>query len=239
MPTVSVAAMRQRCAASARVASTAETVWRSHGARRYGRNTPRQGSVPGILVPATPPSTRFASVTSRMAIALASLISGIVALYLHLWKLGLTGSLACSGSGGCEYIQGSRYGWFLGVDVALIGAVGYSLLFLTGADRHVAPFRDRTLAEHGAAAPDLAGGAVHAAAQVRRVHHSQGLLPVVRRVGGDHHALRDPGGDGSPSTGPGQSRVRVTGSRRVGGATVRRCHRPSRHTNVFITSRIG
>lgn len=71
------------------------------------------------------------SVTSRMAIALASLISGIVALYLHLWKLGLTGSLACSGSGGCEYIQGSRFGWFLGVDVALIGAVGYSLLFVT------------------------------------------------------------------------------------------------------------
>lgn len=71
------------------------------------------------------------SVTSRMAIALASLISGIVALYLHLWKLGLTGSLACSGSGGCEYIQGSRYGWFLGIDVALIGAVGYSLLFVT------------------------------------------------------------------------------------------------------------
>ena len=58
-----------------------------------------------------------------MGIALASLISGIVALYLHLWKLGLTGTLACTGSGGCEYVQGSRYGWFLGVDVALIGTV--------------------------------------------------------------------------------------------------------------------
>jgi uncharacterized membrane protein len=75
--------------------------------------------------------TRYCFVTSRMAIALASLVSGIVALYLHLWKLGLTGSLACSGSGGCEYIQGSRYGWFLGVDVALIGAVGYTLVFVT------------------------------------------------------------------------------------------------------------
>lgn len=64
-----------------------------------------------------------------MGIALASLVSGIVALYLHLWKLGLTGSLACTGSGGCEYVQGSRYGWFLGVDVALIGTVGYALLF--------------------------------------------------------------------------------------------------------------
>ena len=66
-----------------------------------------------------------------MAIALASLISGIVALYLHLWKLGLTGSLACSGGGGCALVQGSRYSWFLGVDVALIGTVGYTLLFIT------------------------------------------------------------------------------------------------------------
>ena len=65
--------------------------------------------------------------TYRMSIALASLISGIVALYLHLWKLGLFGALAC-GTGGCEYVQGSRYGWFLGVDVALIGAVGYAAI---------------------------------------------------------------------------------------------------------------
>jgi uncharacterized membrane protein len=67
----------------------------------------------------------------RMSIAFGSLISGLVALYLHLWKLGLAGTLACAGgSHGCEYIQGSRYGWFLGVDVALIGAVGYAALFV-------------------------------------------------------------------------------------------------------------
>ena len=67
----------------------------------------------------------------RMLIAIGSLISGLVALYLHLWKLGLVGTLACAGgSKGCEYIQGSRYGWFLGVDVALIGAVGYAALFV-------------------------------------------------------------------------------------------------------------
>jgi uncharacterized membrane protein len=67
----------------------------------------------------------------RMSIAIGSLISGLVALYLHLWKLGLMGTLACgAGSRGCEYIQGSRYGWFLGVDVALIGAVGYAALFV-------------------------------------------------------------------------------------------------------------
>ena len=73
---------------------------------------------------------RFVHVTYRMGIALGSLVSGLVALYLHLWKLGLTGSLACSGANGCEYVQGSKYGWFMGVDVALIGAVGYALLFI-------------------------------------------------------------------------------------------------------------
>ena len=65
-----------------------------------------------------------------MAIALASLISGLVALYLHLWKLGLAGSLACSNGHGCEYVQGSQYGMFLGIDVALIGTVGYAVLFV-------------------------------------------------------------------------------------------------------------
>ena len=69
--------------------------------------------------------------TQRMGIALTSLISGMVALYLHLWKLGLAGTLSCSvGGHGCEYVQGSRYGWFLGYDVALIGTIGYSLLFV-------------------------------------------------------------------------------------------------------------
>ena len=66
----------------------------------------------------------------RMIIALASLVSGLVALYLHLWKLGKAGSLACGGTGGCAYVQGSKYGWFLGVDVALIGTIGYALIFL-------------------------------------------------------------------------------------------------------------
>jgi len=65
----------------------------------------------------------------RMLIALASLVSGMVALYLHLWKIGKAGSLACGGNGGCAYVQGSPYGWFLGVDVALIGTIGYALIF--------------------------------------------------------------------------------------------------------------
>ena len=76
----------------------------------------------------SPPASR--AVTLRIGIALSSLVSALVALYLHLWKLGLTGSLACSSGNGCALVQGSRFGWFLGVDVALIGAVGYAALFV-------------------------------------------------------------------------------------------------------------
>lgn len=68
--------------------------------------------------------------TLRKSIAIIALVNALVALYLAMWKMGLTGSLACTGSGGCEYVQGSKYGWFFGVDVAVIGAVGYTLIFL-------------------------------------------------------------------------------------------------------------
>lgn len=78
----------------------------------------------------------------RRFIAIGALINAIVSLYLHLWKLGLTGSLACSGSGGCAYVQGSRYGWFLGVDVALIGVLGYTLLFITAVISTIPRFED-------------------------------------------------------------------------------------------------
>jgi uncharacterized membrane protein len=67
----------------------------------------------------------------RMLIAAGSLVSGLVALYLHLWKIGKAGVLPCTGAGGCAYVQLSPWGYFLGVDVALIGTVGYTLLFLT------------------------------------------------------------------------------------------------------------
>lgn len=70
------------------------------------------------------------STTRRMAIALISLVAGMVALYLHLYKLGLAGDLSCK-SGGCAKAIFSTWGSFLGVDVGLIGAVGYSLLLLT------------------------------------------------------------------------------------------------------------
>ncbi|MFL5517997.1 MAG: vitamin K epoxide reductase family protein, partial [Gemmatimonadales bacterium] len=61
----------------------------------------------------------------RMAIALLALVAALVALYLHLWKAGYTGALSCTSGHGCETAMLSPWGWFLGVDVALIGTIGY------------------------------------------------------------------------------------------------------------------
>ena len=55
--------------------------------------------------------------------ALIALIGVFVSLYLTLYKLGYIGTLAC-GTGGCETVQLSRWGDFLGVPVAGWG-VGY------------------------------------------------------------------------------------------------------------------
>ena len=63
-----------------------------------------------------------------MATALLTLVGTFVALYLYLYKLGRIGALAC-GTGGCETVQLSSYARFLGVEVSLIGLVGYLGLF--------------------------------------------------------------------------------------------------------------
>jgi len=65
----------------------------------------------------------------RMTICMTSLVSGLVALYLHLWKIGKVGPLACASGGSCELVQTSAYGSLLGLDVALIGAIGYLAMF--------------------------------------------------------------------------------------------------------------
>jgi uncharacterized membrane protein len=69
--------------------------------------------------------------TYRQLVALVALVNTFVAIYLHLWKIGKAGTLACGGSGGCAIVQFSSWGWFLGIDVALIGAVGYTLILVT------------------------------------------------------------------------------------------------------------
>jgi uncharacterized membrane protein len=81
-------------------------------------------------------------VSLRKFIAVLALLNALVATYLHLWKIGLAGSLACGGGHGCEYIQGSQYGWFLGVDVALIGAVGYAVVSVVATIGALEPFED-------------------------------------------------------------------------------------------------
>ena len=60
--------------------------------------------------------------TIRQLIAVLALLNAGVATYLHLWKLGFMGALSCGAGHGCEMVQLSSWGWFLGFDVALIGA---------------------------------------------------------------------------------------------------------------------
>jgi len=64
-----------------------------------------------------------------MLMALISLIGVFVSLYLTLYKLGHIGTLAC-GTGGCETVQLSRWGDFLGLPVAAWGAGFYLLVFV-------------------------------------------------------------------------------------------------------------
>lgn len=90
----------------------------------------------------TLPDSANDSLTQRHWIALTALISGIVALYLHLYKLGLVGALSCTAGGGCEVAQFSSSGSFLGVDVALIGMLGYVVILVTALVGTLSRFRD-------------------------------------------------------------------------------------------------
>jgi uncharacterized membrane protein len=64
----------------------------------------------------------------RMGAAVLSLVGLFVSAYLYLYKIGRIGTLAC-GTGGCETVQTSVWSRFAGVEVSLIGIVGYALLF--------------------------------------------------------------------------------------------------------------
>lgn len=59
-----------------------------------------------------------------MGSALLGLVGVLVSTYLYLFKLGLLGTIAC-GTGGCETVQLSAYSRFLGLEVPLIGLLGY------------------------------------------------------------------------------------------------------------------
>jgi uncharacterized membrane protein len=61
----------------------------------------------------------------RMSAALLSLAGLFISAYLYLYKIGRIGSLAC-GAGDCETVQLSRWSQLWGVEVALIGVLGYA-----------------------------------------------------------------------------------------------------------------
>jgi uncharacterized membrane protein len=65
----------------------------------------------------------------RMGAALLSLLGLFVSAYLYLYKIGRIGTLAC-GTGGCETVQASVWSRVGGVEVALIGVIGYAVLLL-------------------------------------------------------------------------------------------------------------
>lgn len=64
---------------------------------------------------------------ARRGLTLLSLAGLFISIYLYLYKIGKIGTLAC-GTGGCETVQLSPESRFLGVDVALIGVLGYAVL---------------------------------------------------------------------------------------------------------------
>jgi uncharacterized membrane protein len=61
----------------------------------------------------------------RMSAAVLSLAGLFISAYLYLYKLGRIGGLAC-GTGECETVQLSPWSRVAGVDVALIGVLGYA-----------------------------------------------------------------------------------------------------------------
>jgi uncharacterized membrane protein len=65
----------------------------------------------------------------RMSAALLSLAGLFVSAYLYLYKIGRIGTLAC-GTGGCETVQLSSWSRFGGVEVSLIGLLGYTILLV-------------------------------------------------------------------------------------------------------------
>ena len=65
----------------------------------------------------------------RMGAALLSLVGLFVSAYLYLFKIGRIGTLAC-GTGGCETVQLGPWSRFAGVEVALIGVLGYAVLLV-------------------------------------------------------------------------------------------------------------
>ena len=122
----------------------------------------------------------------RMTAALLSLAGLFISAYLYLYKIGRIGTLAC-GTGGCETVQLSPWSRFAGLEVSLIGVLGYAGLL--AAEPCLAAARSR----RPALALDAAGRAGWS--WVQRVSDLPGAvrhsrhLPVVCGVGCRHPGL--------------------------------------------------
>jgi hypothetical protein len=57
-------------------------------------------NMPVAIQPPTP-RTGILGLSWRQLVGLIALGNAFVATYLHLWKIGKAGSLACGGGGGC------------------------------------------------------------------------------------------------------------------------------------------
>ena len=64
-----------------------------------------------------------------MAMALLCMAGLFVAVYLFLFKIGKIGIMAC-GTGACETVQLSPQSRFFGVEVSLIGVIGYAVMLV-------------------------------------------------------------------------------------------------------------
>jgi uncharacterized membrane protein len=79
-----------------------------------------------------------------MAVAVLALIGLFLSLYLLLYHMGFYGALVCGVGGSCEYVQASRYSYFLGQPVAGWGVAWYALMLtaaLVGIQPSMAPRR--------------------------------------------------------------------------------------------------
>lgn len=92
--------------------------------------------------PAPAPRDGALGLSYRQWIAVVALLNAFVATYLYLWKIGLAGSLSCGGSGGCTVVQFSPWSRFLGIDVAMIGAGGYTTILVVAVVGSLARFAD-------------------------------------------------------------------------------------------------
>ena len=70
------------------------------------------------------------STVNRMGVAAIALIGVFVSLYLTLYKFGMIGELACGVEGSCSFVQSTRFAYFLGIPVPLLGLVGYLAMMM-------------------------------------------------------------------------------------------------------------